>query len=79
DDKSYQHQTTAVTNLYDDKPHTHISNALSGRVWQTIKRVFKLQFWLFLTLLPVTLLLFGKASLWGLFINLFAIGLFGWV
>ncbi|MDN3440110.1 ComEC/Rec2 family competence protein [Psychrobacter sp. APC 3279] len=79
DDKSYQNQTTAVTNLYNDKPRTHINNALSNRVWQTIKRVFKLQFWLFLTLLPVTLLLFGKASLWGLFINLFAIGLFGWV
>ena len=79
DDKSYEQQTTAVTNLYDDKPRTHLNNALSNRVWQTIKRVFKLQFWLFLTLLPVTLLLFGKASLWGLFINLFAIGLFGWV
>jgi len=78
DDTLYQHQTAATT-LYDDKPRTHISNALSGRVWQMIKRVFKLQFWLFLTLLPVTLLLFGKASLWGLFINLFAIGLFGWV
>ncbi|PKH69448.1 competence protein ComEC [Psychrobacter sp. 4Dc] len=79
DDTSYEHQTTATTNLYDDKPRTHLNNALSNRVWQTIKRVFKLQFWLFLTLLPVTLLLFGKASLWGLFINLFAIGLFGWV
>ncbi|KAF0567466.1 DNA internalization-related competence protein ComEC/Rec2 [Psychrobacter nivimaris] len=79
DDKSYQHQTTAATTIYDDKPRTHINNALSNRVWQMIKRVFKLQFWLFLTLLPVTLLLFGKASLWGLFINLFAIGLFGWV
>ncbi|MCG3858778.1 ComEC/Rec2 family competence protein [Psychrobacter sp. Ps2] len=79
DDKSYQHQTTAVTNLYNDKPRTHISNALSNRVWRMVKHVFKLQFWLFLTLLPVTLLLFGKASLWGLFINLFAIGLFGWV
>jgi len=42
-------------------------------------RLFKLQGWLFLALLPVTLLLFGKASLWGLLINLFAIGLFGWV
>jgi competence protein ComEC len=79
DDTSYQHQTTVVTNLYDDKPRNHINNALSNRVWQMAKRVFKLQFWLFLTLLPVTLLLFGKASLWGLFINLFAIGLFGWV
>lgn len=79
DDKSYQHQTTAATTVHDSKPRTHINNALSNRVWQTFKRVFKLQFWLFLTLLPVTLLLFGKASLWGLFINLFAIGLFGWV
>ncbi|PKH78691.1 competence protein ComEC [Psychrobacter sp. 4Bb] len=79
DDTSYEHQTTATTNLYNDKPRTHINNALSNRVWQMAKRVFKLQFWLFLTLLPVTLLLFGKASLWGLFINLFAIGLFGWV
>ncbi len=79
DDTSYQHQTTAVTTIYDDKQRTYINNALPNRVWQMVKRVFKLQFWLFLTLLPVTLLLFGKASLWGLFINLFAIGLFGWV
>ncbi|MGO2277807.1 MULTISPECIES: ComEC/Rec2 family competence protein [unclassified Psychrobacter] len=79
DDKSYEHQTTAATTIYDGKPHTHISSALSSRIWQMVKRVFKLQFWLFLTLLPITLLLFGKASLWGLFINLFAIGLFGWV
>jgi len=43
------------------------------------KRIFRLQCWLFIALLPVTLLLFGKASLWGLIINLFAIGLFGWV
>lgn len=64
---------------YDDKPRTHINDTLPNRIWRMVKRVFKLQFWLFLTLLPVTLLLFGKASLWGLFINLFAIGLFGWV
>ncbi|MGO1376174.1 MAG: ComEC/Rec2 family competence protein [Psychrobacter sp.] len=49
------------------------------RIWLICRRIFKLQFWLFLTLLPITLLLFGKASLWGLLINLFAIGLFGWV
>ncbi len=53
-------------------------------LWQTkggvlVKRLFKLQCWLFIALLPITLLLFGKASLWGLLINLFAIGLFGWV
>ncbi len=47
--------------------------------WPLIKRLFKLQCWLFIALLPITLLLFGKASLWGLAINLFAIGLFGWV
>lgn len=43
------------------------------------KSLFKLQCWLFLALLPITLLLFGKVSLWGLLVNLFAIGLFGWV
>ena len=58
----------------------------SAAIHQSLKRLqygfirlFKLQGWLFLALLPVTLLLFGKASLWGLLINLFAIGLFGWV
>ncbi|WP_254423117.1 ComEC/Rec2 family competence protein [Psychrobacter sp. DAB_AL32B] len=48
-------------------------------IWLGFKRLFKLQCWLFIALLPVTLLLFGKASLWGLVINLFAIGLFGWI
>ncbi|MDO5768765.1 MAG: ComEC/Rec2 family competence protein, partial [Psychrobacter sp.] len=41
--------------------------------------LLKLQLWIFLTLLPLTLLLFQKASLWGAFINLFAIGWFGLV
>lgn len=54
-------------------------NVFFKRIWLIGKRLFKLQFWLFVTLLPITLLLFGKASLWGLIINLFAIGLFGWV
>ena len=49
------------------------------KVWSLFKRVVKLQCWLFIALLPITLLLFGKASLWGLLINLFAIGLFGWI
>ena len=48
-------------------------------IWLGFKHLFKLQCWLFIALLPVTLLLFGKASLWGLVINLFAIGLFGWI
>ncbi len=52
---------------------------LYAKVWSLCQRVFKLQCWLFIALLPITLLLFGKTSLWGLVINLFAIGLFGWV
>ncbi|WP_435949261.1 ComEC/Rec2 family competence protein [Psychrobacter sp. DM8] len=62
---------------------TNSPQALKGKKtaqWlSAFKRLFKLQCWLFVALLPVTLLLFGKASLWGLVINLFAIGLFGWV
>ncbi|MFT5096188.1 MAG: competence protein ComEC [Psychrobacter okhotskensis] len=66
-----------------DIPFSHgdskYSRILLRKAWLTGKRVFKLQCWLFIALLPITLLLFGKASLWGLVINLFAIGLFGWV
>lgn len=40
-------------------------------------RIIKLQGWLFIMLLPISILLFGKVSLWGLFVNLFAVGLFG--
>ncbi len=58
----------------DDK-----NKQLLKRMWLGFKRLFKLQFWLFIALLPITLLLFGKASLLGLVVNLFAIGLFGWV
>lgn len=54
-------------------------SAFVSQIGQGFKRLFKLQCWLFIALLPVTLLLFGKVSLWGLVINLFAIGLFGWV
>ncbi|SJN20580.1 ComEC/Rec2 family competence protein [Psychrobacter sp. JB385] len=71
-----------TSNRYTQSDTTHnvgLKNAFSKRMWGTSKRLFKLQFWLFITLLPITLLLFGKASLWGLIINLFAIGLFGWV
>ena len=39
--------------------------------------LFKLQLWMSLALLPISLWLFGKVSLWGFVINLFAIGLFG--
>lgn len=55
------------------------ASVLYTQLWLLLKRIFKLQFWLFIALLPITLLLFGKVSLWGLVINLFAIGLFGWI
>ncbi|OLF36563.1 competence protein ComEC [Psychrobacter sp. C 20.9] len=76
----YQRNTAAPPLPYnDDNGRAYISNVLFRRALQIAQRIFKLQFWLFLTLLPITLLLFGKASLWGLIVNLFAIGLFGWV
>lgn len=50
-----------------------------SKIWPLFKSVLRLQCWLFIALLPISLLLFGKVSLWGLVINLFAIGLFGWV
>lgn len=52
-----------------------LRKSLVARGWQLIK----LQLWLFIALLPLTLLLFGKASLWGLIINLVAIGLYGMI
>ena len=42
-----------------------------------LSKVVRLQFWLFIAMLPISLWLFGKVSLWGLVINLFAVGLFG--
>ena len=72
EDRSYKYGQSDTTHKSDIK-------ALVKRIWRASKRLFRLQFWLFLTLLPITLLLFGKASLWGMVINLFAIGLFGWV
>ncbi|AAZ18638.1 possible competence protein, ComEC [Psychrobacter arcticus 273-4] len=64
--------------LESNQPSTS-HHKLLRHLWLNFKRLFKLQCWLFLALLPVTLLLFGKASLWGLVVNLFAIGLFGWI
>ncbi|MEN6668871.1 ComEC/Rec2 family competence protein [Psychrobacter sp. B38] len=72
EDKSYQYAQAEAT-------HKNRGKEFFKRIGLISKRLFKLQFWLFLTLLPITLLLFGKVSLWGLVINLFAIGLFGWV
>lgn len=47
--------------------------------WRRFVQLAKLQAWLFISMLPISLLLFGKVSLWGLVVNLFAIGLFGMV
>lgn len=77
EDTSYQHTTEALRSSYDE--HRSKGNRVLYHALRAGRRMFKLQFWLFLTLLPITLLLFGKASLWGLIVNLFAIGLFGWV
>ena len=77
EDTSYQHTTEALRSSYDE--HRSKGDRVLYHVLRAGRRMFKLQFWLFLTLLPITLLLFGKASLWGLIVNLFAIGLFGWV
>lgn len=85
DDGSYKHHESAasepmlVSKSLGLSHSIQTKNVMLTRAWTTAKRVFKLQFWLFITLLPITLLLFGKASLWGLIVNLFAIGLFGWV
>lgn len=81
DDTSQQQDKLVLSQPH--RPSISHDNRISGifltQLWITGKRIFKLQFWLFIALLPITLLLFGKASLWGLAINLFAIGLFGWV
>ena len=77
EDTSYQRTTEALRSSYDE--HRSKGNRVLYHALRAGRRMFKLQFWLFLTLLPITLLLFGKASLWGLIVNLFAIGLFGWV
>lgn len=77
EDTSYQHTTEALRSSYDE--HRSKGDRVLYHALRAGRRIFKLQFWLFLTLLPITLLLFGKASLWGFIVNLFAIGLFGWV
>ncbi|MBF0658653.1 ComEC/Rec2 family competence protein [Psychrobacter sp. NG25] len=79
EDTSYKYRQVPVFTHQAGAYKSNAINELAKRIWMIGRRIFKLQFWLFITLLPITLLLFGKASLWGLFINLFAIGLFGWV
>ena len=73
-------QTQSKTAVKNRQPtDRHKLSVFVNQIGPIFKRLFKLQCWLFIALLPLTLLLFGKASLWGLVINLFAIGLFGWV
>ncbi len=81
DDTSYSHNEPVIVQPHQRSIHHDASKdkIWVTRLWIIGTRIFKLQFWLFIALLPITLLLFGKASLWGLFINLFAIGLFGWI
>lgn len=79
EDSSGQWSQVEFTQLTAFSHDDNTSKQLLKRMWLGFKRLFKLQFWLFIALLPITLLLFGKASLLGLVVNLFAIGLFGWV
>lgn len=70
----------ALLLAYEEKRETAIEPHLPlQKLTLAATNLFRLQCWLFLALLPVTLLLFGKVSIWGLVVNLFAIGLFGWV
>ncbi|WFF39090.1 ComEC/Rec2 family competence protein [Moraxella nasibovis] len=46
-------------------------------LWQDVRQLVGLQVWLFVAMLPLSLLFFGKVSLWGVLVNLFAVGLFG--
>ncbi len=79
EDSSAQPSQAEFTQLTAFSHDDDKNKQLLKRMWLGFKRLFKLQFWLFIALLPITLLLFGKASLLGLVVNLFAIGLFGWV
>lgn len=55
------------------------SSNLLSQIKRNVVALIKLQLWMSLALLPISLWLFGKVSLWGFIVNLFAIGLFGWV
>ena len=79
EDSSVQSSQAEFTQLTVFSHDDNTSKHMLKRMVLGFKRLFKLQFWLFIALLPITLLLFGKASLLGLVVNLFAIGLFGWV
>lgn len=52
--------------------------AEDGRT-QTVRQLIKMQLYLFVAMLPISMLLFGKVSVVGVISNLFMVGLFGYV
>lgn len=67
----------AVFLLMQYKSSSALSASIWVKMWQNIKNITMLQLWLFVAMLPISMLFFGKVSLWGILINLFAVGLFG--
>ncbi|WP_049237479.1 ComEC/Rec2 family competence protein [Moraxella canis] len=67
------------TSKIDMMDHTRQTQGRLERWGFEFRQATRLQFWLFFSMLPVSILLFGKVSIWGLVVNLFAIGLFGFV
>ncbi|MDO5650733.1 MAG: ComEC/Rec2 family competence protein [Moraxella sp.] len=58
----------------------HYETADTGKMWHDkLIALVRLQAWLFVAMLPITMLIFGKVSLLGFFTNIAAVGLFGWV
>lgn len=47
--------------------------------WGMASQLLLLQAYIFLAMLPISLLLFDKVSTWGLVVNLFAVGIFGYL
>ncbi|WP_324033812.1 ComEC/Rec2 family competence protein [Psychrobacter sp. TAE2020] len=78
-DNSFKNSPQLLSKHQQNWRNNSLIYSILTKTWPLIKRLFKLQCWLFIALLPITLLLFGKASFWSLVINLFAISLFGWV
>lgn len=59
--------------------HTPTHPSIIARMVNPVWQLFKLQFWLFVSLFPITLLLFGKVSLAGLLVNVLVIGVYAWL
>lgn len=52
---------------------------LMASLKEQLSALVALQVYLFVAMLPLSLLFFGQVSLMGVLVNLFAVGLFGWV